>query len=92
MPPSSGRDVKFEDIPEDEFEEAYRVNVFAMFRLCKVILPQMNESGSIINTASIQSFDPVRISSPTPPLKRPSSASPDHLLALQLDTACASMP
>ena len=49
---------KFEDIPEDEFEEAYRVNVFAMFRLCKVILPQMNESGSIINTASIQSFDP----------------------------------
>ena len=49
---------KFEDIPDDEFEEAYRVNVFAMFRLCKVILPQMNESGSIINTASIQSFDP----------------------------------
>ena len=49
---------KFEDIPEDEFEEAYRVNVFAMFRLCKVILPQMKEGGSIINTASIQSFDP----------------------------------
>ena len=49
---------KFEDIPDDEFEEAYRVNVFAMFRLCKVILPQMKESGSIINTASIQSFDP----------------------------------
>jgi NAD(P)-dependent dehydrogenase (short-subunit alcohol dehydrogenase family) len=49
---------KFEDIPDDEFEEAYRVNVFAMFRLCKAILPQMKESGSIINTASIQSFDP----------------------------------
>jgi NAD(P)-dependent dehydrogenase (short-subunit alcohol dehydrogenase family) len=49
---------KFEDIPDDEFEEAYRVNVFAMFRLCKVILPQMKEGGSIINTASIQSFDP----------------------------------
>ena len=49
---------KFEDIPDDEFEEAYRVNVFAMFRLCKAILPQMKEGGSIINTASIQSFDP----------------------------------
>ena len=49
---------KFEDIPDDEFEEAYRVNVFAMFRLCKAILPQMEEGGSIINTASIQSFDP----------------------------------
>ena len=49
---------KFEDIPDDEFEETYRVNVFAMFRLCKAILPRMKEGGSIINTASIQSFDP----------------------------------
>jgi hypothetical protein len=49
---------KFEDIPDDEFEETYRVNVFGMFRLCKAILPQMEEGGSIINTGSIQSFDP----------------------------------
>jgi NAD(P)-dependent dehydrogenase (short-subunit alcohol dehydrogenase family) len=49
---------RFEDIPDNEFEEAYRVNVFAMFRLCKAILPQMKEGGSIINTGSIQSFDP----------------------------------
>jgi NAD(P)-dependent dehydrogenase (short-subunit alcohol dehydrogenase family) len=49
---------KFEDIPDEEFEETYRVNVFAMFRLCKAILPTMRKGGSIINTASIQSFDP----------------------------------
>ncbi len=49
---------KFEDIPDDEFEEAYRVNVFAMFRLCKLVLPQMQPGDSIINTASIQAFDP----------------------------------
>jgi NAD(P)-dependent dehydrogenase (short-subunit alcohol dehydrogenase family) len=49
---------KFEDIPDEEFEETYRVNIFAMFRLCKAILSQMKEGGSIINTASIQSFDP----------------------------------
>ena len=49
---------KFEDISNDEFEETYRVNVFAMFRLCKAVLPQMKAGGSIINTASIQSFDP----------------------------------
>lgn len=48
----------FEDIPADEFEEAFRVNVFAMFRLCKALLPQIPAGGSIINTASIQSFDP----------------------------------
>jgi NAD(P)-dependent dehydrogenase (short-subunit alcohol dehydrogenase family) len=29
-----------------------------MFRLCKAILPHMKVSGSIINTGSIQSFDP----------------------------------
>jgi hypothetical protein len=49
---------KLEDISDEEFEQTYRVNVFAMFRLCKAILPQMNESDSIINTGSIQSFDP----------------------------------
>ena len=48
----------FEDISDDEFEEAYRVNVFAMFRLCKALLPQMKPGGTIINTGSIQSFDP----------------------------------
>jgi len=49
---------KIEDISDDAFEETYRVNVFAMFRLCKAILPHMEKGGSIINTASIQSFDP----------------------------------
>jgi NAD(P)-dependent dehydrogenase (short-subunit alcohol dehydrogenase family) len=49
---------KFEDIPEKEFEDTFRVNVFAMFRLCKALLPQMKQGGSIINTGSIQSFDP----------------------------------
>jgi short-subunit dehydrogenase len=29
-----------------------------MFRLCKAILPHMKVSGSVINTGSIQSFDP----------------------------------
>ena len=49
----------FQDIPDAEFEETFRVNVFAMFRLCKLLLPpQMEPGSSIINTASIQSFDP----------------------------------
>jgi len=48
----------FEDITDAEFEETFRVNVFAMFRLCQLLLPQMKAGGSIINTASIQSFDP----------------------------------
>jgi len=47
-----------EAIPDEEFEEAFRVNLFATFRLCKALLPQMKAGGSIINTGSIQSFDP----------------------------------
>jgi NAD(P)-dependent dehydrogenase (short-subunit alcohol dehydrogenase family) len=46
------------DIPDDEFEETFRVNVFALFYLTKALLPQMKTGGSIINSASIQTYDP----------------------------------
>ncbi len=52
----------FEDITDAEFEETFRVNVFAMFRLCRLLLPQIPAEGSILNTASIQSFVPARLS------------------------------
>ncbi|MDX2081694.1 MAG: SDR family oxidoreductase [Terrimicrobiaceae bacterium] len=48
----------FLDISDEEFEETYRVNVFAMFWICKALLPRIPAGGSIINTGSIQSFDP----------------------------------
>jgi NAD(P)-dependent dehydrogenase (short-subunit alcohol dehydrogenase family) len=46
------------DIPDDEFEVTFRINVFALFYLTKALLPQMNAGGAIINSASIQSYDP----------------------------------
>ena len=46
------------EFSDDEFEKTFEVNVFALFRLCKALLPQMGPGASIINTASIQSFDP----------------------------------
>ncbi len=49
---------KFEEIPDEDFDETFRVNVLGMFRLCQLVLPQMGAGGAIINTASIQSFDP----------------------------------
>ena len=49
---------KFEEIPDDEFERTFAVNIFGMFRLCKHLLPHIPPGGSIINTASIQSLDP----------------------------------
>jgi len=47
-----------EEIPDGEFEVTFHINVFAMFWLCKELLPRMSAGASIINTASIQSFDP----------------------------------
>jgi len=49
---------KFEEIPDDEFERTFAVNIFGMFRLCKHLLPHIPPGGTIINTASIQSIDP----------------------------------
>jgi hypothetical protein len=46
------------NIPDDEFEETFRVNVFALYYLTKTLLPQMKAGGAIINSASIQSYDP----------------------------------
>lgn len=49
---------KIADISTKQFEETYRVNVFALFWLCKAALPLMPPGGSIITTASIQATHP----------------------------------
>lgn len=47
-----------EDLPTDQLEKTFAVNVFAMFWLSKAVLPHMPAGGSIINTASIQAYQP----------------------------------
>lgn len=47
---------KFLDITEEEFNEVYKVNVFSMFRLTQLVIPNMmnNENGgSIVNLSSV---------------------------------------
>ncbi|HYP02766.1 MAG TPA: SDR family oxidoreductase [Pyrinomonadaceae bacterium] len=46
------------EISSDEFDRTLRTNVYAMFYLCKAALPHLKEGGSIINTASIQAYQP----------------------------------
>jgi NAD(P)-dependent dehydrogenase (short-subunit alcohol dehydrogenase family) len=46
------------DLPSEEIEKTFRTNIFAMFYLCKAALEQMKEGGVIINTASIQAYQP----------------------------------
>lgn len=45
-------------IPTDEFETHFRTNVMAMFYLCKAAMPKMLAGATIINTASVQAYDP----------------------------------
>jgi NAD(P)-dependent dehydrogenase (short-subunit alcohol dehydrogenase family) len=47
-----------EHVPTDEFDRTFRTNVYAMFWLCRAALPRMTAGNTIINTASIQSYDP----------------------------------
>jgi NAD(P)-dependent dehydrogenase (short-subunit alcohol dehydrogenase family) len=47
-----------EDISTDEFDASFRTNVYAMFWLCRAALPRMKPGSVIINTASIQAYNP----------------------------------
>lgn len=47
-----------EELSSEEFDRTFRTNVYAMFYLCKAALPRMKEGGAIINTASIQAYQP----------------------------------
>ena len=49
---------KIQDVSTEDFERTFRTNVFAMFWLCRAALPRMKPGSTIINTASIQAFDP----------------------------------
>jgi NAD(P)-dependent dehydrogenase (short-subunit alcohol dehydrogenase family) len=47
-----------EDISTEDFDAHFKVNVYALFWLCKAALPHMPAGASIINTASIQAYQP----------------------------------
>ena len=49
---------KIEDFSTEEFDATFKTNVYAMFWLCRAALPRMKAGSTIINTASIQGFDP----------------------------------
>jgi NAD(P)-dependent dehydrogenase (short-subunit alcohol dehydrogenase family) len=47
-----------EEVSSEEFERILRVNVFAYFYLCKAAIPHMPAGSAIINTSSIQAYQP----------------------------------
>lgn len=58
---NAGKQVYIEDIANltsDQFQDTFTVNVFAMFWITKAAVPHMPPGASIINTTSIQSYEP----------------------------------
>ncbi|WP_305822203.1 glucose 1-dehydrogenase [Massilia brevitalea] len=47
-----------EDIPEEEWDYTFQVNITAMFHICKAAVKHMQPGSSIINTSSINSDKP----------------------------------
>jgi NAD(P)-dependent dehydrogenase (short-subunit alcohol dehydrogenase family) len=47
-----------EDFSTDEFDRTFKTNVYATFWLCRAAVPRMPPGSVIINTASIQAYDP----------------------------------
>jgi NAD(P)-dependent dehydrogenase (short-subunit alcohol dehydrogenase family) len=47
-----------EDLPSEEIEKTFRTNIFSMFYLTKAALPHLKEGSAIINTASIEAYEP----------------------------------
>jgi hypothetical protein len=58
-----------QDLTSEAFDATFKINVYAMFWLCKEALPHLPRGASIINTASIQAYDPSAILSDYAPTK-----------------------
>ncbi len=58
---NAGRQIaveNLEDISDEQFEETFKTNVFAMFWITKAALPHLAPGSSIINSTSIQAYSP----------------------------------
>ncbi len=47
-----------DEFSSEQFDRTLKTNLYGMFYLCKAAVPRMRPGSAIINTASIQAFDP----------------------------------
>ena len=49
---------KLEDFSEEEFDATFRTNVYGTFFMSQAAIPKMKPGGAVINTVSIQGYEP----------------------------------
>jgi NAD(P)-dependent dehydrogenase (short-subunit alcohol dehydrogenase family) len=49
---------KIEDVTTEQFDETFKTNVYALFWICKAAMPHLPPGATIINTGSIQAYEP----------------------------------
>jgi NAD(P)-dependent dehydrogenase (short-subunit alcohol dehydrogenase family) len=47
-----------EDLDPEQVERTFRTNIFGFFYLSRALVPHLQEGSAIINTASVQAYDP----------------------------------
>ena len=47
-----------EEFSSEEWDRTFRTNIYAMFYLSKAAIPKMTAGGAIVNTASVQAYQP----------------------------------